>query len=134
MRRLKWICICTLILIWVFLFVCRRKPGQGPVGVKTIQILWSACINILIMEQETDQKPPVILSELVSWLIENGVDPEYDDYINAEERTILDSWGRSIVLISDDSRLTALGSKGPDGKWEGGKGDDIVVRLEEVRK
>jgi hypothetical protein len=38
-----------------------------------------------------------------------------------------DAWGNPIRLIVYGGKLVGLGSCGPNGVWEGGKGDDIVL-------
>lgn len=42
-----------------------------------------------------------------------------------EEGRALDGWGRQMHMILTRTTLQ-LGSSGSDGKWEGGKGDDIM--------
>lgn len=41
----------------------------------------------------------------------------------------VDPWRRAIVMVVDRDSLVGLGSSGPNGVWEDGKSDDIMVPL-----
>ncbi len=45
---------------------------------------------------------------------------------------LLDTWGHRVVFMTQNGKGVALGSAGPDGVWEGGAGDDIVVFFRDV--
>ena len=46
---------------------------------------------------------------------------------------LFDRWGEEISPVVEDGRLIGLGSAGPDRIWRDGRGDDIIVVLDDVR-
>jgi len=90
---------------------------------------------IIALEQDSPTEPPLSPSELVDWFAANYPEagPE-ERYIDFHKKIIRDAWGNPIVLLAEDGKLAALASRGVNQKWESGKGDDITVTLQEVRK
>ena len=115
------------------------NPDHGR-ATRTRQRLHYICKMIPLAEAEAAEAkledaskttPPITLKELVQWLEQNTLLWRADRrIIDIKKKTIRDAWGREIILIAYDGKLAALGSKGPDGKWDAGKKDDIVVYLE----
>jgi len=111
---------------------CGGDEARTKQIVETKITLRTVCLLVWLAEEESSQEPPTTLSKLVIWIQENAANNE--DRIDYDRQTIEDSWGRAIVLITDNGRLTSLGSAGPNGLWEGGGGDDVVLGLAEVRR
>ena len=110
---------------------CAQLDISGHARARSKTILVSICKLIWMAETETNSPPPTGLQELVQWLEPHSYKNE--PYIDYAGRNIRDTWHNPIVLISQDGKLVAVGSAGPNRAWEGGKGDDILVKLEEVR-
>jgi len=98
--------------------------------VKSQVTLHCVCKHICLAEHNTEEPPPLKLPELVDWLAKHAAEGPYIDY---KRKTIRDVWGNPVVVVSESGKLTGLGSAGPDGNWQNGAGDDIVVTLEEVK-
>ena len=118
-------------LLCVAMVGCAHPDTGGHARARSRNILVSVCKIIWVAETETNSPPPTGLQELVQWLEQHSYKDE--PYVDYAGRTIRDTWGNPIVLLSQDGKLAAVGSAGPNRVWEGGKGDDILVKLEEVR-
>ena len=94
---------------------------------------WADAISVNIAHTETE--PQSSSRELLEWLFAS--ESPFSDLANdspyarvcPRSGRILDHLGNPVVLISRAGRLVALGSSGPDGKWEGGKGDDVIAEV-----
>ena len=124
-RSLKLVCVCVTILGIVLLIVWGpgRNKGNGHAYAWTGVGLQNLGKSIEVVKHVTGQKAPITMPELATWL---GECASTDDFI--------DYWGRPVVLVVHEGRLVALGSKGADGKWENGEGDDVYIDLNEMRK
>jgi len=69
------------------------------------------------------------LQLLVPWLEKHG---GHWSMIDSADKTIKDRWGNPIIVVSQDGKFVGVCSPGQNGVWEGGRGDDIFVRLEDV--
>ena len=137
-KKLRYPAIGALLLAAVV--GCRKEPRiEGPNGHMIARAsfalkLWAGSIRSA--ERYTRRAAPLSHPELLSWLSEDYFIKFCTDeppfwYVDAKAKKILDAWNRPIILIAYDGRLAALGSRGPNGKWEGGHNDDIVVPLDE---
>jgi hypothetical protein len=84
---------------------------------------------------ETNQYPPTDCKEYAVWLLANcGPARTHVEiglvHYDPAKGLFLDDWEHPIVLVVDSDALVGLGSCGPNGRWEQGGGDDIVVRFE----
>ena len=119
--------LCVLLLI-VLLQGCRKRGHPAEhYAVERLHECW----NVISTAEygSGGERPPLIMPELFDWLDEHMGLTKFNDiyeYIDVERRTILDNWGEPIILIVEDGKLVALGSKGPDRKWQGGSNDDVV--------
>jgi hypothetical protein len=43
-----------------------------------------------------------------------------------------DRWGNDILYFEEDGRIVRIGSPGPDGSWDGGTGDDILIDVDRL--
>ena len=83
---------------------------------------------------------PVLPVDLKRWLL------KHNDGLGDIKRTGLetqgqktpnemtDYWDQALKTIAVNGRLAALGSKGRNGEWEDGEGDDIVVWRRTVKE
>jgi hypothetical protein len=111
---------------------CRQPDPEGHMRAESRTTLFSVCKLVYLAESETEEPPPVKLGPLVTWLAKNASAEE--SYIDYKQGTIKDAWGRPITVIAEDGRFVGVGSSGPDGHWQSGEGDDIVVTLQDVRR
>lgn len=130
--RMQRLVLLTLVTSGMVVAVgCGNSYSSAHERVRAKAMLYSACSLVYLWQSETDEPPPVRLPELVEWL-ETHASAE-ESYIDYEAGTIEDIWGNEVVVISEGDEFLGLGSSGPNGNWEGGDGDDIVVMLEEVK-
>jgi len=111
---------------------CRQPDPEGHIRTESRITLFSVCKDVYVVESNTEEPPPVKLGPLVAWLAKNGLAEA--SYIDYKQGTIKDAWGRPITVIAEEGRFVGVGSSGPDGHWQSGDGDDIVVTLEDVRR
>lgn len=73
--------------------------------------------------EQIDAPAPAENRRLAAWLATNDltIDPN-----TARDGVLVDPWGRPLELITRDGRLIQLGSRGPDGQWAVGAGDDVL--------
>lgn len=90
----------------------------------------SGMISMGVRDREKGETVPTKMTELVEWLQEKYAILEGDDHVDWENKVIIDTWGRPVVLIVHDGILNYVGSRGPNGKWENGQGDDIVKEID----
>ena len=128
MRKHTWF----LVLYVCALGGCRQARLQAHMQGKSQTTLYNVCTLVDLVESESKEPAPVELPELVDWLSKHGGGEE--SYIDYRQGTIRDAWGHSLVVIAESGKFVGLGSPGPDGRWENGKGDDIIVTLEEVKQ
>ncbi len=123
--------LCVLVLL-APLVGCRNRNADARAAFRTRTILDSTVRLVDAAEVGAGPTAPVDdISALVSWLdMQLGADLPY---VDTTRKTIADGWGREIVIIAEDGRFVGLGSKGKSGIWEDGRGDDIIVLLEDVR-
>ena len=110
---------------------CRQPDPEGHARAKSKTILVSICKLVYMAESNTDQPPPTTLPSLVTWLEEHASKDE--PYINYQQKTIKDTWGNVIVVVSQNDRFVGVGSPGPNRTWQNGTEDDLLVKLEEVK-
>jgi len=72
------------------------------------------------------------MRDLVEWIQDNGCNKE--EYIDYRNGLIFDSWGSTIVLLTEKGQLVGVGSAGPNRRWDQGESDDICVYLSDIRK
>ena len=72
---------------------------------------------------------PTTAKELVHLLTEE--DPKFakEPFVDAEKGQLKDAWGNEIIMVFEEGRILKFVSGGPDGKWDGGKGDDMVAEI-----
>lgn len=125
--------ICSMV---VPMFNCSDDGKENKDVTETRQtvemISRLSCLVHRIIDLETrldGTEAPTTMEGLVRWLhpaIESrGICSLLDD----SSGTLTDLWGRPLQLIVVDGRLAEVGSKGPNGEWEEGKGDDIVMPI-----
>jgi hypothetical protein len=103
----------------------RFPPGWSEARLRAV------ATAIVLREANSAEPPPTSLAELVEWIASNVSKEE--PYIDYDKKSIRDAWRSEIVLVVEDGALVGVGSAGPNRTWENGRGDDIVVKLEEVK-
>jgi hypothetical protein len=87
--------------------------------------LTETCEDIRSLESDYGEPAPSDPAKLVQWMkMHMGGEPLY-----TKNGILLDPWDHPVVVLTSDGKVTGLGSAGPDGVWQGGTGDDIVVKL-----
>lgn len=71
--------------------------------------------------------PPTAMPDLVTWLEAHASRDE--KLINYSGKMAVDAWGNPVVLLTLEGALYAIGSCGPNARWDGGSGDDIVAKV-----
>ena len=112
---------------------CRRDGPETHNHVESRTILRDVCIYVRLAESTTQEQPPTKVPELIGWLEAAGHVSKDEAYINYHEKTITDAWGNKVVVVSQAGKFVGVGSPGPDGIWQEGTGDDILVTLESVK-
>ena len=113
-----------------------RLHAEGYMWSKTAGRMSLICKLIILAEDDMDEPIPVTMSELIDWLAKSGyADTEYDSAdIDFQQKMIQDAWGNPLKVLSDESgRFIGFGSAGPNGLWQNGQGDDIIVTVDEVK-
>lgn len=118
-------------LVVAFLCGCRRDRTETRRIVDAKNLLLAVAKLIMVAESLSEKGPPQSLPELVEWIASNASGEE--SYIDYHNKSIRDPWDSEIVLVSQDETLVAIGSPGPNGRWQNGESDDIVLKLEDVR-
>jgi len=131
-------------ILFVFAGVCMAvlalSPGcgRGPRGdggvTETGNTLRETALLILWAQIRSSEDPPLAAAELIPWLREHKVIRPDEPFMRIDNGLVVDAWGSPIVLIAEDRVLTALGSRGPNGTWDGGRVDDLVQKLEPLRR
>ncbi len=124
-----FVVLVVLVVLFVAPWYCDRPDYHGHAVARTQTILRSCCGYIRDGRHYSNEEPPTDLPGLVKWLVNAEIGIHETGYVDIERNTILDSWGREIIVLKSDGRLTGLASCGPNGTWENGKGDDIVRRV-----
>jgi hypothetical protein len=90
------------------------------------------CKAIVLAEEDSGEKAPCAFPELVRWLDEKKVLGPHE-HIDRKAGVIRDIWGAPLVLLTRNAQLAGVASKGPDGQWESGHGDDLLLWLDRFR-
>ena len=131
MRIYMWL-VFVLIICGITLG-CRQPDSGGHTRARSKIIMYNIHTAILIAEREMNEAIPITLHGLVDWLFKD-IPPSVDTSVECEIRAMKDAWGNPLIVLSDESgKFIGLGSAGPDGFWQNGQGDDIIVTLDEVR-
>ena len=102
---------------------------------ETIVIISDISVCILQIHTSTDETPPLNMRALVKWI--DSAQPKFrDEELHQGGTPVLkDAWGRELVLVIEDNHLRRIASKGPNGIWDNGKGDDILgSRIPRIRE
>ncbi len=123
--------IVVLVLLVVgipsYLLTCTLRPARTDGVPKqqfsyTINVLSALAIAIRDVDLDTEEDPLQEMSvSSRRWLESHG--------IVDEEGRVRDGWGRPVVIETRDDGAIVIGSSGPNGIWEHGGGDDIVIIL-----
>ena len=89
--------------------------------------LQALAVAIAVTQREYQDMPAVSMEGLVDWLHEKWGKHLHD--VDYDRKVIRDWWDSPIVLVVEEGKLKSLGSRGPNGQWEDGSGDDIVVTI-----
>ena len=133
-RRFRGYVACLMMASALVLSGCdqsRRQYAQDHATAATVYCLTHVCESVLMISEREDLfgPPPTSLPSLVGWLQKGGGAASL-----VHNGTIRDGWGNDIVLlVTPAGKLWAVGSAGSDKTWEGGRGDDLVFSLEEVK-
>ncbi len=119
----------VLLLAGSFYGCQSGKAVQRDVDARNM--LETMCKLVCIGEAVYDEPPPTSLPRLVDWIATNVSNDL--DYIDYDNKTIRDPWNNEVVLVAENETLIGIGSAGPNGRWENGQGDDILVKLQDVR-
>ena len=110
---------------------CEKDEGERKRIVYAANILRNMAKMVVLAEDSSGGHAPTSLPELVDWMaLHVSKEVAYIDYAR---KSVKDPWGNEVILVSRDGKLLAIGSAGPDRKWESGKGDDILVKIEEFK-
>lgn len=132
-----------------FLFVCGVIAGSIGGSVLTGMFMnrnsnWSHAhartasqfrdVLLTIGDDQDDGGIPISTIDFVDWYREiyfGGVNSDVtsDGCVDFENRRIVDEWNEDVLLISIDGRFAGFGSVGPDGTWQWGRGDDLVLTV-----
>ena len=125
-----FVVLVGLVALFVVPMYSGLSAGHGHGNAKTETILRSLSNDICFARDFSNEEPPTDLPGLVKWLAANpDLRMHERGYVDIERNTILDAWGRDIIVLKSDGRLTRLASCGRNGTWEDGKGDDLVWRV-----
>lgn len=129
MKTKLWALVVFLSLAMIVTSGCEENSAERQKE-QARCILGNTVRLINLVKAETKQAPPTKLSKMVDWFVEN----EYcESFVDERNRTVRDPWGSAIIIIAPRGKVKSLASKGPNGRWEHGKGDDIIVSVREVR-
>lgn len=124
-----FVVLVVLVVLFAVPWYCDLSADHGHDIARTRTILRSCCEDICDARYFSNEEPPTDLPGLVKWLANAEIGIHEAGYVDIERNTILDSWGRQIIVLKSDGRLTGVASCGANGTWENGKGDDIVWRV-----
>lgn len=122
------VAVTLVALSYVTISGCKQR-GDARGDSRTT--LFSVCQDVYLAKGDTQDPPPVNLPKLIEWLDVQGFKNLW--YVDYQQKTIRDGWGREIVIISQDGKFVGVGSAGPDGIWQGGNGDDVVYKLGDLK-
>ena len=105
----------------------RQPAPSAHLTAQSMNTLIYTCKLVNLGGFETKEPAPILLPELVDWLKRHASADE--PYIDYRQKTIEDAWGNQVVIVSTDGRFVGIGSPGPDGIWQGGSGDDMIVKV-----
>jgi len=86
---------------------------------------------------ESNQYAPAQGPMFVQWIFTHDPRAQGDIRLgslrfDATRKVFLDAWGTPVRLVSESGALVGFGSCGPNLRWDGGRGDDVTVRLAEM--
>ncbi len=125
--------ILVLLTVMTCFFSASCKSNYHNVGLEksnAVNNLRDICIFVNSVEYISKEPAPTSLTLLVTWLEKKILVKE--SFIDYEGKTIKDIWGNTIIIMSQQDRFIGVGSAGPNGKWEGGQGDDLTYLLSEL--
>ena len=127
---LLFLAIFALVSACFFWFLERSGTHISPPGPLIHAKFRAIGIATQLIIADENKNPPEDIDAFVQWL------KAHSEYLStpiweplfkkSEEGALLDPWGNKIVLSVNSSKEYSLCSFGPNGKFEDGKGDDVV--------
>ena len=113
------------------------EHGEAHEVMRTEANLWALVKVTGSVVWGSGQYAPANEKEYSIWLMERNDDvkrwAEWGTIpFDPEKKMFLDAWRRPVVLVTESGSLTGLGSSGPNGQWQNGEGDDILVVLKDL--
>ncbi|MHC4563756.1 MAG: hypothetical protein ACYS8X_13425 [Planctomycetota bacterium] len=119
-----------VVVVSLVMLGCRARDGKGHVMTDAKALLRSVCKIVSVVEYTAGESAPMTLPALIAWIEEHGFEEE--SYVDYPGRTITDSWGNAIIVLAEDGEFVGVGSSGPNGIWEHGRGDDLTSMLDDL--
>ena len=107
----------------------NRHHNEGQTRIELVTLV----IETDMVLGERGVFPPTEDLAYARWIVWDNEDILQTGGVRVDETSglIIDAWGKPIRLIVESGILVGLGSSGMDERWDGGEGDDIVIRFEE---
>jgi hypothetical protein len=131
-RARRWLVASLATLLFSFGQGCSRDRSDRHVRARAKNYLMDLCKAICVLEGESGKRIAPDAPSLIAAFEANGILEWLK--IDRGAREIRDAWGSPIIILSAEGRIIALGSAGPDGSWERGGRDDILVLMPDVRQ
>ena len=135
MRMKAAIIVCGMLCLCIagaIVLEVRRHDVSVREEAKSVGLTWHVLYvtrdAIRAAQEATGRAPPLTIGELLSFI--QGYSGQVQEPMwDMNVGTISDGWGQPILIVTDGARVVGLASKGPNGRWDGGHGDDILVEL-----
>jgi hypothetical protein len=131
--------IVLLVCLLVFAFVsgCNDKKSPPREFFETCNRLQNSIASINGQHSYTGEAVPLKPEELGKWLVKKDMDNTEEvlklikslKNIDDKSGSIVDAWGNPLIVVAYNGTFAGLGSKGKNGIWEQGFGDDIFCNL-----
>jgi len=135
----RWACAVCLGVVCPLLYYSFRGRQTVDIptpGLKTDGGLMLLAREVWLFVTVRGECVPTSNSELATWvnsshayLLKSG-----RIWFDSASQTLVDEWGVSLVILTENGRIVGIGSCGQDGRWDKGHNDDIVVWLTDIER
>jgi hypothetical protein len=127
--------LATVILLLLSVWGCEYDVQivERPSRLKAVSGLQSVAFATERAMIKADTPPPGTAREYGDWLMRWAPDVTTEGYVFYDDKqgVFLDPWNRPVVIIAREGTVSGLGSAGPNGVWEEGKNDDVVLMFQD---